>query len=119
MNLPPLPSSHNTYYTAEQMQEYAINAIKLNCIELNVDDHEIPPRMSLDSEYGTYVKFDALGGYIYEKLYAKKFLTLGSIYKVRSISIGHYSSEVQLQGIELMFNTCLFASVDKEFSETK
>ena len=108
MKLPPLPSPI-AFYTAEQMHEYAIAAIKLNC-----HSNEPTPyteRMSIDSEKGTLVVFDALGGYDYEKRYAETFLTLGHMYKVDYVSIGQYATEVQLQGIQGLFNPSLFAKV--------
>ena len=115
MKLPPLPSPHMVFaYTDEQLleiQEYAIAAIKLNLQESQPISRPNSERMSIDSEKGTLVLFDALGGYDYEKRYAETFLTLGHMYKVDYVSIGQYATEVQLQGIQGLFNPSLFAKV--------
>ena len=116
MKLPLLPSPHMVFaYTDEQLleiQEYAIAAIKLNIIPSEIEDSPYPARMSLCSEYGTYVKFDGLGGYDSQKKHASKFLILGDVYKIEYIEISRSSSEVKLQGINGSFNTCLFAEAE-------
>ena len=116
MKLPPLPSPDMTFaYTDEQfleIQEYAIAAIKQNAIPSEIEDSPYPARMSIYSEYGTYVKFDGLGGYDSQKEHASKFLILGDVYKIEFVKIGRSSSEVKLQGIKGSFNTCLFAKAE-------
>jgi hypothetical protein len=82
--------------------------------ELRLNFHRLTysayPRMDFNSQPGTRVVFDALGGYASEQERALDTLTQGQSYEVERCNVGSCSSSVKLRGVDGLWNTVMFAA---------
>ena len=75
-------------------------------------ENEDMQTMSLNSKKGTKVKFTGIGGWDFDKNFARKHLSVGGNYTISKIRVSGWYSYVTLEEFpDLEFNTVMFDKV--------